>query len=405
MKFKNYILIIFILLSFLVANAQSNFQNLDKSLINSDLKAYRFYKDIKNISIKVPTVVEVSFPENFIERFNFLVLDQTTDSIEPYYFKKETLVNEALFSAALSPYFNSKNIGDLKNLVDKNPNTYVEFLLPDPSKNPSKKNWGEVKIILYSSFPITSSMLKVLFDENVVLPSTVEIRAFVDGQEKIIFAETNMYQNTINFIKTTSNIWEVKFTYYQPLRISELVFNQDNAKKTNLNAIRFLAQPNHSYRIYFDPDRFPSIDSATAENLVFAENVLKLEVNSYEKNENYVIADTDNDGIPDVQDNCPSVYNPDQKDVNSNKVGDACEDFDLDGIINSKDNCPDQYNPDQLDVDSDGIGDVCDKEESRFTEKYPWIPWVGIGFATVVLISLFILTARANSIQKQDNNQ
>lgn len=35
--------------------------------------------------------------------------------------------------------------------------------------------------------------------------------------------------------------------------------------------------------------------------------------------------DTDNDGIPDSQDNCPSVTNPDQLDSDKNGIGDACE--------------------------------------------------------------------------------
>lgn len=35
--------------------------------------------------------------------------------------------------------------------------------------------------------------------------------------------------------------------------------------------------------------------------------------------------DTDNDGVPDSQDNCPNVANPDQKDSDGNGVGDACD--------------------------------------------------------------------------------
>jgi YVTN family beta-propeller protein len=36
-------------------------------------------------------------------------------------------------------------------------------------------------------------------------------------------------------------------------------------------------------------------------------------------------ADRDLDGVPDNQDNCPDVYNPDQADLNHNGIGDACE--------------------------------------------------------------------------------
>lgn len=35
--------------------------------------------------------------------------------------------------------------------------------------------------------------------------------------------------------------------------------------------------------------------------------------------------DQDKDGIPDFRDNCPTVYNPDQKDSDHNGVGDACD--------------------------------------------------------------------------------
>jgi len=37
------------------------------------------------------------------------------------------------------------------------------------------------------------------------------------------------------------------------------------------------------------------------------------------------VVDRDCDGISDYDDNCPTVPNPDQKDSNSNRMGDACE--------------------------------------------------------------------------------
>ena len=59
--------------------------------------------------------------------------------------------------------------------------------------------------------------------------------------------------------------------------------------------------------------------------------------------------DTDGDGIPDSADNCPNVYNPDQKDTDHDGIGDAC------------DNCPRVSNPGQADnTDQDGLGDACD---------------------------------------------
>jgi len=79
--------------------------------------------------------------------------------------------------------------------------------------------------------------------------------------------------------------------------------------------------------------------------------------------------DDDDDGIPNFRDNCPTVHNPDQKDMDHNGIGQACDpaelaDGDGDGVPGYKDNCHAVNNPDQLDRDGDGIGTACDPEES-----------------------------------------
>ncbi len=64
--------------------------------------------------------------------------------------------------------------------------------------------------------------------------------------------------------------------------------------------------------------------------------------------------DSDDDGIPDPNDNCPDTANPGQEDSDGDGVGDAC------------DNCPDEANADQGDRDGDDVGDVCDNCPDTF---------------------------------------
>jgi hypothetical protein len=76
-----------------------------------------------------------------------------------------------------------------------------------------------------------------------------------------------------------------------------------------------------------------------------------------------IIVDADGDGIKDTLDNCPSVANADQADLDVDGLGDLCDDdIDGDGIVNGSDNCPAVVNADQADVDVDGTGDLCDDD-------------------------------------------
>lgn len=58
--------------------------------------------------------------------------------------------------------------------------------------------------------------------------------------------------------------------------------------------------------------------------------------------------DPDGDSVPDGEDNCPHVANPDQHNEDGDTDGDVC------------DLCPGIFDSNRADGDSDGIGDACD---------------------------------------------
>ena len=75
----------------------------------------------------------------------------------------------------------------------------------------------------------------------------------------------------------------------------------------------------------------------------------------------YCANDLDGDGVVDNDDNCVWTSNPEQKDLDGDSVGDACDDDDDgDGWPDYEDNCPYFHNDNQSDIDNDSIGDACD---------------------------------------------
>ncbi|MEI7652843.1 MAG: thrombospondin type 3 repeat-containing protein [bacterium] len=226
-------------------------------------------------------------------------------------------------------------------------------------------------------------------------PFDVQVTVLYDvkGEQKYALVDHH-YESPFGSFEVplfSSSDWRIEIAHTEPLQIMEL----EPVTTRELNSSEyfgaFAAEPGHTYGFYIDhespSDRVYSYDS----NITFARDPrydahpLKLTANPH-----FVTADQDGDGIPNSRDNCISISNPTQEDINGNGKGDACDDHDLDGVMNPYDNCIDKYNPDQKDTDGDKLGDACDGQESRFTERYPWLPWVGIlvGFGTVIGIHL-----------------
>jgi hypothetical protein len=366
-KFSFLFLLTTLLLgNFAVAGAQTAQENdLEK------LTAFQAFKTIENLNITVPTVIEIPFDEDEKVGYDLAVLENTTQEFQPWILKSE---RERVKISA-----------EEEALTDGNTLTYVEYEVPTEGS-------GTLEIILSAEQTIKSSSLTLSLDRYVALPTYIILKVQNGEEEKTVLNRTKMESTLITFPETEAKEWILQLEYTQLLRINEIELQQETEGETQ--AIRFLAQPETAYTVYFNADRPVNIETGESGNLTKDDGVKILDPIASQENEQYQKEDSDDDGIPDKEDNCVSVANTEQTDEDGNDRGDECDDYDRDGTINGKDNCVNEPNANQADEDGDGIGNTCDSEESRFTEKYPWLPWLGIGVAGAVVLFLFYKTAK-----------
>lgn len=356
-------------------------QNLEAE---NEVSAFQSKMVVRDIPIKVPTVVEVPFLSPGIERRGFMVLENETGRTIPSFLHETYMITPTPVSATVESQ--ERFPGVFTSLVDGNDSTGELFELPVDRE-------GAVTIILSTNVPIVTSGLRLTLERNVSLPTFIEVRAFDTYGERVLLSRTRMFQERVSFIPTTVSGLIVELEYAQPLKINELTLVQDNPESSVTRGLRFLAQPNMTYTIYGNADRSVQTASGESGDLRTDAGVLTLPAHSFVANILYRPADVDEDGVRDVADNCVLVANVDQTDIDGNGRGDVCDDFDRDGVTNLNDNCKNMPNTNQDDVDHDGVGDVCDTEESRLTERLPWVPWAGMGIAAFVLIGLFAVVA------------
>jgi hypothetical protein len=349
---------------------------------NIVVSAYKTVRDLGPLNIKVPTVVEMPIHLNLNQRREVVVYDVTDKKFIASYLKASQIDNSIKYTVSakggIQSVFNDHEYGSC-----------LDFDLPvNASINNTSLTFNYDK-------EITSDSLYLSLDNYVTLPVSLGIKAVVGGTEKVVLAPARISGSSISFPKVTSKKWTVDLSYIQPLRICEASFSQNLLTSGSVYSVRFLAEKDHGYQVYSDSDRSVNVSYPEAPKLTNDFGVLQLvDVADADKiNVLYKISDFDNDGVPDIKDNCVSISNTDQADIDQNGRGDACDDYDQDGVINFKDNCSNVPNYNQADTDADGVGDKCDTDEGRITERYTWLPWVGMIFAGLVVIGLFVFTA------------
>jgi len=367
---------------------QSDYQ-VSEEEFSAAVAPFRSVGDVEVGEHTVPTVVAIPFGEEALTSETFAVFDNESKVFVPYFFKKDVSVDGAKIMA------NSVAV-DSQNMTDGDIDTFTDFPLP-------LSRSGNVRVTLFSDVPVTSSSLFLQLSPHVSLPYLIEVRTKNAREEHIVYAQNRITDTTIRFPRTTAQEWIIDMAYIQPLRIAELKLIQEIDWRESSRELRFLALPGHSYQVFYDPEGVVQIKTGEAGNLQGDKGVDTVPPIMAYKNPLYIPSDIDEDGVIDVFDNCVNVANGDQIDLDGNRRGDACDDFDKDGHINSRDNCPEHPNGAQKDTDGDGVGDICDTEESRFTEKYAWLPWLGLGFVAIVLGGLLAVTVR--SVRGKDISQ
>lgn len=360
----------------------------------SDIRAsFRSVATLETSALVVPSMVEIAVPPTVTKNTHVGILDVTKDTFVPYeLFQQDSYevpVRVTTFTAV-----DGSLRGDPSMLSDYNHETTVDFLLPEPGiLIESGAPVGAVTLQYTFDQPITSSQLQMSLDQYAVVPTRVSINAVVNGSRQRVVATISPKTNTISFPELTSDSWEVKLEYTQPLRFTELSFVNKNVVAETAQ-IRFLAQPNSVYQLYYDPEVIISQEVGERPNLFGNKDIVIGTLRDMRANPQYRPADQDKDGVIDQNDNCPGTINADQADIDTNGRGDVCDDYDRDGVINTVDNCINAPNYNQDDIDRDGIGDTCDPEESRVTEKYPVIVWIALGVAVLIFVGLFFVALR-----------
>jgi len=131
--------------------------------------------------------------------------------------------------------------------------------------------------------------------------------------------------------------------------LSMTEYAYDFEANATLGETDLTGEDNTVFRIVFHSDPSVVFEGAVVDDF---------QVSGFQDDE-----DDDNDGVLDVDDNCPLQANADQADNDGDGLGDVCDpDDDNDGIPDSQDLCPLIPDPAQSDFDGDGIGDLCDPD-------------------------------------------
>lgn len=341
-----------------------------------NLESFRTMYSVDIPEMELATEVIVEMPENY--ELGYAVIENESGEAQATNFYKdyETL--------SFHVTENSSSHGNVDDLVDGKYLNTVEFDIDTDD--------GEAYVILDAGKDVTLSRFNLSLGNSVATPNYFALYAFENGQWSTVVANKYMSSLSNSFPETTAQQWKLELQHSQPLYVRELSFYESKVTSSGAYLI-WLARPGESYALYTDAATYTKVSTEEGGNLS-RDAALEATLDAAEENALFIEPDVDEDGVIDLEDNCVSVSNTDQTDLDKNDLGDACEDHDGDSVIDSEDNCPEHANRLQKDADGDGIGDECDDAESRLTENLPWLPWAAMGAAGLIVMLVVVASLR-----------
>ncbi len=338
-----------------------------------DLSRYQYVEELSSPSITQPAIEEVS---GLLSGVVYVVTNASGTPVEQQFVttRKVRVIAPRKVTAC------SASCEEAPALLDGSSATTYDFSLNDTGTQHGR-------IVIDYAKPLETDAVVFTPTQDSYLPNSFVLT--IDGKRVL----NTIYGSAAKFPKMSAQHVEIDFEYSQPLRLSEVGVGMVTEVEES-SFIRFVYQPGEKYLLYSGENIRKEVVPSPPINLFAKNKEVAFVAHKGEKNpvfkqgDDDSMIDTDKDGIPDLADNCPLWPNRDQRDGNANGIGDVCDDYDYDGVSTYRDNCPYIANQEQKDTDRDGLGDACDQEESRFTERYAFVPWIVFG---VVILAVFAM--------------